>query len=546
MRQIIIILILLGTVSCKFEPAPAFLGIVSSASPEATQAGFEILEKGGNAIDAAVAVSFALGVTEPAMSGLGGGSQVLLALPGQKPIAINGATISPAATPVDAVEADLTYHRRSTIPSTVKVLEYSWKKFGSGAISWPELLAPAIRYAEEGFAVGTFRHLVYKKYESTLKNSPHHARFFLLPKGEIPGPGDTLKQPVLAKTMRRLAEKGAADFYQGEIARKIAADMEANNGWISFDDLENFPGPVELDPVHTSYRGYEVYSQPPPCGGWTALLALNILENASESSLQFETESRMNSLLKALHLAHRDRKENPVTDMVNYQQLVFEKLDKSYATALLENYQPPATHLQKEEKGGETTHFSVVDNDGMAVAVTASINAYFGAAAASPDLGFLYNTYMNDFILGDTEHPFSIGPGKMNYSSMSPTIIQREGKTELVLGSPGSARIISAVAQISQLWMDTEMSIEEVVFAPRFHSVNNKVFYEDHTVPKEWINKFRNQGFEVTFPSYDLTIGERNAYFGGVHAIARENNQWIGVADPRRDGLVLGNLNKVH
>lgn len=146
-------------------------GMVSAASPEAAQAGMDILAKGGNAIDAAVAISFAPGVTEPAMSGLGGGSQVLFAPAGKPPIVINGTTFSPAATPTDANEEDLKYHTRTTIPSTVKVMEYIWKKYGSGQISWSQLLTPAIQYAEDGFAIGPFRHLVYKKYESSLKKS---------------------------------------------------------------------------------------------------------------------------------------------------------------------------------------------------------------------------------------------------------------------------------------------------------------------------------------------------------------------------------------
>lgn len=516
-------------------------GVVSSASPEATIAGFEILQKGGNAIDAAVAISFALGVTEPAMSGLGGGTQILLALPGQKPIAINGATLSPAATPVDATKKDLTYHRRSTIPSTVKVLHYVWEKYGSGQIAWADLLRPAIRYAEKGFAVGAFRHKVYKKYERTLKGSPHHTNFFLLPDSLIPAQGDTLKQPKLAQTLRRLATNGAEDFYQGEIAQKIAADMASNDGWITLADLQAFPNPVELRPVHTTFRGHDVYSQPPPCGGWTAILALNILENFPAEDLQLHTESRFKNVLQALHLAHQDRKDAPVTDLVNYQAIVKQKTDKAYAKQLLDNYKPPSSLHVVQEQDGETTHFSVVDKDGLAVAVTASINAYFGAAAASPELGFLYNTYMDDFELGKPDHPFGIRPGQMNYSSMSPTIVQKEDETVLIIGSPGSARIISAVAQLTQLWIDSELTLPEVVATPRLHAINGKVYSEDRTTPEAWLSHFRAQGFGIAFPTYDLTEGGLNAYFGGVHAIAFENKKWVGAFDPRRDGIALPN-----
>lgn len=519
------------------ESNEPFSGAIATASPEATKAGEEILKKGGNAIDAAIAISFALGVTEPAMSGIGGGTQILLALPGEPPIAINGASISPAATLNDATKDDLTYHRRSTIPSTVKILGYVHEKYGSGNVQWAELLTPAIKYAEEGFEVGRFRHMVYKKYEKILKKSPHNAHFLLLPDGNIPGPGEILKQPVLAQTLKRLAEHGADDFYKGEIAQKIATDMESNGGWISLDDLNSFPDPTELIPLKTTFRDHTVYSQPPPCGGWTALLALNILENHSSDDLIFGSESRFQKVLQAIHLAHKDRKENPVTDLINYQEIIDQKISKEFAKQLLDNYLPPSEKLNEPEVGGETTHFSVVDKEGMAVAVTASINAYFGAAAASPDLGFLYNTYMDDFELGQPGHPFAIQPGLMNYSSMSPTIVQKDSATVLVIGSPGSARIISSVAQLTQLWIDSDLSIDQVVAAPRLHSVNGKVYYEDHSIPPSWLDHFRLQGFIVAFPTYDLTKERINAYFGGIHAIANEGEKWIGVADPRRDGI---------
>ncbi len=544
MKNLLTIFVLSSLASCSSISKQSDnneAGVVTTATPEATDAGVEIFKMGGNAIDAAVAISFALGVTESAMSGLGGGTQILLSLPGKKPISINGATVSPIATPINAAKNDLTYHRRSTVPSTVKVLQYAWKKYGSGKIAWADLLTPAIRYAEEGFEVGEFRHKVYKKYERGLKKSPHNTHFFLMPDGHIPAPGDTLKQPILANTLRRLAANGADDFYQGEIAQKIAADMEANDGWISLEDLKSFPDPTELEPLHTTFRGFDVYSQPPPCGGWTALLVLNIMENYESEELQLGLESRFKKVLQALHLAHKDRKELPVTDLINYHESVSQKVDKQYANRLLEDFKPPVVLQMAEEKGGETTHFSVVDKDGTAVAVTASINAYFGAAAASPELGFLYNTYMNDFTLDNPEHPFAIQPGLMNYSSMSPTIVQKEGESVLVIGSPGSARIISSVAQLTQLWIDSSISIEKVVAAPRLHSVNGKIYLEKMEVPHEWLAHFREQGFELAFPTYDLMTDGRNAYFGGIHAIAKENGKWVGAADPRRDGKVAGN-----
>lgn len=231
--------------SCNNQYDGHNIGLISSATPEASKAGQQIFLKGGNAIDAAVAVSFALGVTEPAMSGLGGGTQVLLSLNNGQPIAINGTTLSPANTPINIGDT-LTYHRRSTIPSIVKVLDYLWRTYGSGNITWEELLNPAIELAENGFKIGKFRAKVYKQYEDKLLDSKFNTSFFLIDGERIPIEGEILKQPILAKTLRRLAEYGADDFYTGEIAKEIAKDMETHGGWITLSDLNNFEQPKEL------------------------------------------------------------------------------------------------------------------------------------------------------------------------------------------------------------------------------------------------------------------------------------------------------------
>jgi gamma-glutamyltranspeptidase / glutathione hydrolase len=539
MRQYFFLLVALILMACHTDESNSgqHYGVVTSASPEATQAGMEILKQGGNAIDAAVAVSFVLGVTEPAMSGLGGGTQMLLAVPGQKPISINGTTWSPAATPVDATQTDLKYHRRSTIPSTVKVLDFVLRKYGSGHISWEETVAPAIQFAENGFKVGEFRHRVYKLEEDELRNSPYSTGSWLMSDGTIPAVGETIVQSVLAKTLRQLARNGANDFYKGEIATLIAEDMAENGGWITLADLHNFPEPVELTPLNTNYRGFRVYSQPPPSGGWAVLMILNLLEHAAVDEL-LEPDTRTRIILEALHITHQNRKNAPVEDLANYHSAIEEKVSKSYAAELLSNFSGnTGSELLFETESGETTHFSIVDNDGMAVAVTTSINAIFGAKAASPKLGFLYNTYMDDFELGKPQHPFAIRPNAMAYSSMSPTIVQKDGQTVLVLGSPGSARIISAVAQVTQQWIDSDLGIVEVVAMPRLHSVDGKVYLENLENNDGILDVLRSEGFEVFFPADDLARNGMNAYFGGIHAIAREGELWKGVADPRRDGL---------
>jgi gamma-glutamyltranspeptidase/glutathione hydrolase len=513
------------------RPAPdGNVGVVAAASPEAAQAGIEILEAGGNAIDAAVAISFALGVTEPAMSGLGGQSQILLQRPGEPAVVISGTSYAPAGTPAEATSGDLTAHRATTVPSTVRVLDHAWRNHGSGRIEWAQLLAPAIGYAEDGFSVGRFRHLVWQRHGDDLAADSVTRRLFLTSDGGVPGEGEMFRQPVLAATLRRLAEHGADDFYQGQIADGIAGDMAANGGWITRDDLTNFPQPEELAPLRGAYRDMEVATLPPPGGGWVVLQILNVLEQTTAHELQAGTPSRVLRLAEALRVGHKERRDDPVTDLVDYDEHVRPKIDKATAIQL----------LRDERQGrGETTHFSVADGDGMVVVVTASINAYFGARAASPGLGFLYNDYMHEFEVGDPDHPFALRANAMPYSSMSPTILSRDGVPVLGLGSPGSARIISAVAQVTQLWSDTDIGIEAAVAAPRVHVVPNEAVYLEAQPGASVLDSLSAYGFQLEEPSADLMIEGRNAYFGGVHAVALERGVWTGAADPRRDGVVI-------
>jgi gamma-glutamyltranspeptidase/glutathione hydrolase len=503
-------------------------GVVSSASPEATSVGIKILERGGNAIDAAVAISFALGVVESAMSGLGGGTQILLSIPGKTPFLINGTTFAPALTDVNISSDSLIFHKRSTIPSTVKVLFYAWKKYGSRKFTWSQLLEPSIHLAANGFVVGQFRADVYRMYEKSMTSSPFHTNLWLKDGKTIPAKGEILKQPILAKTLTRLAKYGAIDFYEGEIAKAIARDMEQNGGWIRMNDLKNFPEPVELPALSVNYNQYKVYSMPPPGGGYAMLQILTLHEKSFTNKNQlseFETWAR---ILKAVH---QDRDINPIDNTNNYEQQVQDKLSDAYIEKLNLVYN---INNSPKEKSGETTHFSVVDKKGMAVALTASINAYFGAKAASSELGFLYNSYMDDFEFNKPNHPAAIRPGAMAFSSMCPTIVQKNGKTVLIAGTPGSSRIISTVAQIVANWIK-ENDIEKVVYKKRYH-VSGNTFYAEDARLKDSLQKNGLTGFVIKSPSDYLLRNGLNSYFGGVHAIALQKGKWVGSADPRRDG----------
>lgn len=350
---------------------PAFAGIVSAASPEAAAAGIEILEMGGNAVDAAVAVSLALGVTEPACSGLGGQSMVIVHPHRGSTLALNGTSYAPGATPLDIRDPEaLRGHRATTIPSTVRVLQYAWKHY-------------------------------------------------------------------------RLV-------------------------WIS----------------------------------------------------------------EALRVGHTHRRHAPVPDLLNYERAVARKLRKETARQLYQSVAHPGT--------GETTHFSIVDRQGMGVGVTQSINSFYGAKVASPELGFPYNDYMNEFVLNMPNHPYALRPKAMPYSSMSATILSRDGEVGMVVGSPGSERIISAVVQVISNWVDAGMDIEAAVSAPRLHFVpEDELYIEFEQRPAALINALQERGFRIVEPESGLREGNLDPYFGGVHAIAHQPSGWHGAADPRRDGVWL-------
>ena len=505
-------------------------GCVSAATPEAVSAGIEILQGGGNAIDAAIAVAFTLAVTEPGMSGLGGQLQVIIASPHRKPLIVNGTSFSPKNLPENVSSTDLVGHRASTVPSFVRTLDYIWRSYGSGNVNWESLVKPAIRFAEKGFVIGPYRNRVLLQHKDDL--AKHHVTrtLFLKKDGSVPNEGDRLKQPVLAKTLKRLEEYGADDYYKGEIAREIARDMLENHGWITLEDLNNVPQPVELEPLQGTYRGWDIYTSPPPSGGWVVLQVLNLLEQTPSDQLFPGDPSRTAMLVNALYLGHKNRYDAPVQNLLDYRKEIDLKIDKTTALEILND----------EDDSGETTHFSVVDASGLVVGVTASINSYYGAQVASPKLGFLYNDYMQEFELDNPEHPFALRPGAMPYSSMCPTVLRKGVEVYMVLGSPGSSRIISTVSQVIQLWVDTSMGIHTAVSAPRIHvnSSRQSLYFESQNIPTGILEELQGNGFMVRAAPTGLAHAGMNPYFGGVHALAREEGRWCGAADPRRDGVV--------
>jgi len=322
-------------IALSFTTCAERAGVISSGSPESVNAGKKILELGGNAVDAAIAISFALAVTEPAMSGLGGQAQFLIYFPGKEPVIINGTSFSPSNMPDSLNKSDLHKHKATTIPSMVRTLDYLWKNYGSGKVSWDKLLEPAIKYAEEGFQLGEFRYSVLKYKAEDLRKDSVTAKLFLNEDGALPQYEEFFKQETLATTLIRIATEGADDFYSGKIAQQIAEDMKQNSGWITIDDLINIATPTEIPAIKGSYRGYAIYTMPQPGGGWVIIQALNILEQFSQEKLKIDNNERLLLIAQALQIAHKSREDYPVKDLTNYNAEVNNKKSYEEATPLL-------------------------------------------------------------------------------------------------------------------------------------------------------------------------------------------------------------------
>lgn len=507
---------LFAAVGCQADER-RFAGIVSSATPEATAAGIAVLEAGGNAVDAAVAVSLTLAVTEPAGSGIGGQTVMLVKRTGQPAFVIQGTTWSPRKIPVGVSDEELRLGRTATtVPSTLRVLDLAHRRFGSGEIAWSALVQPAIDAAKDGFVVGPFRQRAFRNYGDALAADVTASAVFRRGGNTTFQVGDRLRQPLLAATLERIAAAGAMDFYDGEIAARIVADMQAHGGWITREDLRSFPEPKVVPAIRRDYRGFAIETLPPPFGGWVVLRILGELEAHDSATLAADDSRRRLALLDALRIAHGLRRSDPITNYVDYDEAVEARLDR-----------------------GETTHFSVVDGDGLSVAVTQSIDSYFGAKVAHPTLGFLYNNYMQGFQVDDPNAPYYLGAKEMPLSSMSASIVSRNDKPLLVLGSPGSARIISSVAQVTSYWIDVAPDVEAAVAAYRVHVVpEDKAYVEGDEVPADLLGGMAARGLRLLRPKYGVSDGYHDAYFGGIHALALEDDAWTGAADPRRDGVV--------
>ncbi|MGB8729739.1 MAG: gamma-glutamyltransferase, partial [Candidatus Sulfotelmatobacter sp.] len=488
----------------SMQPVHAPHGIVVSAHELATRAGVEIMQAGGNAVDAAVATGFALAVVHPAAGNLGGGGFMLIRLADGKTHFLDYREKAPAAATPDmyldaqgnVLEGASEYGYKSIgVPGSVAGMVYAEQKFGK--LTLKQVMAPAIRLAREGYALswGEARDL----HDKHLAEFAESRRIFQRD-GNYYQLGEIFRQPELARTLERIVAK-PDDFYHGRLAQELAAAMQKGGGLITVDDLAHYEV-KEREPIRGTYRGYEVISAPPPSSGGTVLLeSLNILEgydlaklgDRSAESIHFTTEAFRRAFFdRAEFLGDPDFAKIPVAQLIDkkYGAAWRDSIGNARATAS-RDLRRPAIFTELEQyamvhpqplgfhESPHTTHYSVVDAEGNAVAVTTTINDWFGSRVTADGLGFLMNDEMDDFsakpgvpnadglIQGAAN---AIGPGKRPLSSMTPTIVAHDGKTFLVLGSPGSSKIITTVANVLMGVVDYGMNIQEAVDAPRFHN----------------------------------------------------------------------------
>jgi gamma-glutamyltranspeptidase / glutathione hydrolase len=571
-----LILLAVRVLAAPVNPVHAPHAIVVSQHELASRAGVEMMQASGNAVDAAVATGFALAVVHPQAGNLGGGGFMLLRTADGNVHFIDYREKAPAAATANMYldaqgnvieDASVAGYRAIAVPGSVAGLAYAQKKFGK--LSLHQVMAAAIKLARDGFVLAweDARDFRNDKY---LSRFPESRRIFQR-NGNYYKPGEIFRQPELARTLERIAAN-PDEFYHGVMARELAASVEKGGGLVSADDLAHYEV-KEREPIRGTYRGYDVISAPPPSSGGIALLEiLNILEGYDLAKLGNRSAQSVHLTFEAFRRAFFDRAEflgDPDFSKIPVAQLI----DKRYAAAWRDSINPSHASASKDLKRPEifskleqyavahpqptpfrepthTTHYSVVDPAGNAVSVTTTLNDDFGSRVTTEGLGLLLNDEMDDFaakqgvpnIYGLIQGPANaIGPGKRPLSAMTPTIVVKDGKPFLILGSPGGPRIISTVANILMGVVDYGMNIQEAVNAPRFHNQ----WLPDLSHVEQWfspdtVRMLREMGHKIEFGIDES--GEWSPYWsdGECIAIDPKTNERLGASDIRNNGKAVG------
>ncbi|WP_298241599.1 gamma-glutamyltransferase [uncultured Bradyrhizobium sp.] len=550
--------------AASVAPVAAENGMVVSAQHLATQVGVDVLKRGGNAVDAAVAVGYALAVVYPAAGNLGGGGFMTIQLAdGRKTFLDFRETAPKAATANMYLDKDGNVikgistkgHLAVGVPGSVSGMEYAREKYGT--MKRADLLAPAIQFAEQGFVLDQGDIDLLRTATNDFKEDPASGAIFLN-NGQPFNVGEKLVQSELAKTLREISGKGTDGFYKGWVGSAIVASSQAGKGLLTQDDLDGYKT-RELAPVECDYRGYHVVSAPPPSSGGVIICEiLNILEGYPLKELGYHSAAATHVQIEAMRHAYVDR-NSYLGDPDFVKNPLDRLLDKAYAAKIRAVIDPNKAGVSKDIKpgvapheGSNTTHYSIADKDGNAVSVTYTLNDWFGAKVTAAKTGVLLNDEMDDFtakvgvpnlyglVQGEAN---AIAPGKRPLSSMSPTIVSKDGKPVMVVGTPGGSRIITAVLQTMINAIDYGMNAQEAVDMPRIH--------------QQWLPDITNVENYALSPDTQKILEGMGHKFGppqpanhlaviivGAPALNGKqvgNNRYYGANDPRRNsGLAAG------
>ena len=545
-------------------PVAAPNGMVVSAQHLATKVGVDVLKRGGNAVDAAVAVGFALAVVYPAAGNLGGGGFMTLELADGRKTFLDFREKAPLAATADMYldRSGNVIDGLSTrgylavgVPGTVSGLELARSKYGTMPRS--ALIAPAIALAEHGFTLGQGDIDMLITATDAFKKDPASAAIFLN-RGEPFAVGQKIVQKDLATTLQAISRRGTSGFYKGSVAADIVASSRAGKGLITQVDLDQYET-RELAPVECDYRGYHVVSAPPPSSGGVIICEmLNVLEGYPLKELGYRSAQAVHYQIEAMRHAYVDR-NSYLGDPDFVKNPIDRLLDKGYAEKIRVAIDPKKAAISQDIKpgvapheGSNTTHYSITDRWGNAVAVTYTLNDWFGAKVTAAKTGVLLNNEMDDFtskvgvpnmyglIQGEAN---KIAPGKRPLSSMSPTIVSKDGRPVLVLGTPGGSRIITAVLLTIINIIDYGMNVQEAVDAPRFHQqwIPDETSAEPYAFSPDTLKLLTDMGHRFTTPQ---PANHMAAILIGAPSLAGKpvgNNRFFGANDPRRNtGLALG------
>jgi gamma-glutamyltranspeptidase/glutathione hydrolase len=502
------------------QPLRAKHGMVVAMEATAADVGVAVLEKGGNAVDAAVAVGFAMAVTHPFAGNLGGGGYMLIRMADGRATFIDFRERAPEKASRNmyldakgAMTKDSTEGWRSSgVPGTVRGFEIAVNKYGKK--KWAENMAPAVELASKGFPV-SYSLAEGLKGSRSLASSPESKRIFQR-NGSFYDVGEKLVQPELAQTLERISKNGANEFYEGETAKRFAEEMAKNGGLISLSDLKSYKA-IERTPLTGKYKNYTIITSPPSSSGGIALLEmLGILEGTNYEKAGSGSASAIHYEAEAMRRAYADRNEY-VGDPDFVKVPIKGLLDPAYLSKLRASIDPERATPSDSVKPGkpvgsesmETTHYSVVDGEGNAVAVTYTLNGGYGNGITVPGLGFLLNNEMDDFaskpgspnmfglVQGEAN---AIAPGKRPLSSMTPTIVLKDGRLFMTAGAPGGSRISTAVAQVILNVLDFGMNVQDAVDAPRVHHQwqPDKLSLE-HGISPDTVALLKSRGYEVDY-----------------------------------------------